>query len=69
MTANPAGGFLWGPLAMAFDAIFQREEAILTFLPSCLVFLLTPALFIHDSSQPVRLLRGWLLQLKLVRCR
>ncbi|OAA78555.1 ABC transporter, transmembrane domain, type 1 [Akanthomyces lecanii RCEF 1005] len=66
MTANPAAGFLWRPLATAFDAIFQREEAILTFLPSCLVFLLTPSLFIRGPSQPVRLLRGWLLRLKLL---
>ncbi|OAR00024.1 hypothetical protein LLEC1_00470 [Akanthomyces lecanii] len=66
MTANPPGGFLGWLLATAFDAILQREEAILTFLPSCLVFLLTPALVMHGPSQPVRLRRGWLLRLKLL---
>ncbi|KAJ6780954.1 hypothetical protein PWT90_10930 [Aphanocladium album] len=53
------------PSAAASGRLIRLEEAILTFLPSLLVFLLTPAIFIHRPSQPVRLRRDAALGLKL----
>ncbi|TQV94278.1 ABC multidrug transporter [Cordyceps javanica] len=65
MEASPsAASLLWWSIAAPSSTISQLEESILTILPSCLVFLLTPILFLHHPDQPVRLRRGRLLRLK-----
>lgn len=59
-------GISWRPLAATSDTIIQLEEVILTYLPSCLVFLLTPVLFIHGQHKRAHPRGGWLMWLKLV---
>ncbi|KAJ3495541.1 hypothetical protein NLG97_g3322 [Lecanicillium saksenae] len=64
MATNPALGLPWQAHTPSKTAL-RFEDAILTFLPSCVVFLLTPALLLRRSHRRVRFRRRWLLWLKL----